>query len=204
MNRHLRSTTTFSISTLIVAITQAFRMVGSYDVCPQHTCCTEFSDFKEVVGTDTEVELNFLGNCSSRDTCVCQLVHVFITPCQCIAQFLRDVSSGIVQRDCIYIQYTIERKRLDSFDQGFGSLNHIAFFFTASQHLVKEVIIDRTSQFLHIIILLLEISYQQTGQFNHMSLTSREVQFYTFSLNIIQQCFNVFRIEFLCFYVERK
>ena len=204
MNSHLRSTTAFSVSTFIITIAQTFRVVRSYDISPQHTSRTEFRNFEEVIGTDTEIEFDFLCYYGRRNPGIRQLIHVFITPSQRITQFLRNVSSCVVQWDCIYIQYPIERKWLDSFDQGFGCLNHIPLFFTTGQHLVKEVIIDRAFQLFHIIILLLEISYQQISQLNNVSLTGREVKFYTLSLNIIQQCFNVFCIEFFCFYMERK
>ena len=80
MNRHFCCTTTFAVSSLIIAITQTFRFIRSYDICPQQTCGTELRNFKEVIGADTEVEFYLFSYYSSGNTGISQLIHVFITP----------------------------------------------------------------------------------------------------------------------------
>lgn len=79
-------------------------IIGSHDIGPQHTGSAEFCYFKEVIGTDTEIELYLLGYQSCRQSGIGQLVHVFITPSQRIAQFLIDICTGIVQRQRIHVQ----------------------------------------------------------------------------------------------------
>ena len=97
MDSHLRSTTAFSVRTFIFTVTQTFRMVGCYDICPQHACCTEFCNFKEIVGTDTEIKFYLLRYQGGRQSGFSQLVHVFITPGKRITQFLGNISTCIIQ-----------------------------------------------------------------------------------------------------------
>ena len=158
MYSHLGGTTTFIMLALVFAIAQAFRIIRSHDIGPQHTGCTEFCNFKEVVGTDTEVKLYLLGYQRCRQSGISKLVHVFITPSQRITQFLIDICTRIVECQCIYIQHTIFRKSGSGFNQGFGSSYHIAFLFAFSQHLVEIIVVDRTLQLRKVIVFLLEVS----------------------------------------------
>lgn len=96
MNLHLGCTAAFVILTLVVAVAQTLGTVRSHNISPQHTCSTEFSYFKEVVGTDTEIELNLLGYHCSRQTGINQLIHIFITPSQSITQLLENIRTRIV------------------------------------------------------------------------------------------------------------
>ena len=96
MNLHLGCTATLVILTLVVAVAQTLRTVRSHNISPQHTCSAEFGYFKEVVGTDTEIELNLLGYHCSRQTGINQLIHIFITPSQSITQLLENIRTCIV------------------------------------------------------------------------------------------------------------
>ncbi len=186
MNLHLGSTTAFVVLALIFTIAQAFGAVRSYNIRPQHARCTEFGYFKEVIGTDAEIEFNLLGYHCGRQTSINQLVHILITPSQSITQLLEDIRTGIVQCQCIYIEYTIFRKGSSRFNQRLGCRYHIAFFLTLSQHLVEVVIIDGTLQLRQVIILLPEISDKKFCKFHHVSLAGREIQLDTFCADVFQ------------------
>ena len=204
MYSHFGSTAAFIVFAFVFAIAQTFRIIRSYDIGPQHTGCTEFCDFKEIIGTDTEIKLNLLGYQSYRQSGIGQLVHVFITPSQRIAQFLIDICTRIVECQRIYIQHAIFRKNGSSFNQGFGSSYHIAFLFTLSQHLVEIIVVDRTLQLRKVIVFLLEISDQKFRQLHHMSLAGGEVQFHTFRADVFQQSLDILRTQFFGFHVERE
>ena len=168
--------------------TLSIGIIRSYDVCPQHTGSTKLSNLKEVIRADTKVEFNLLGNKGSRNSCFCQLIHIFITPSKSITQFLENVCSGIVQRQSCHIQYTVVRQSSSCFNQSFGCLHHITLFFA----------------FRQVITFLLEVSHQKFCEFYHMSLTSIEIQLYTLSADSFEQSLDVFGIEFFCLYTESQ
>jgi len=184
--------------------TLSIGIIRSYDVCPQHTGSTKLSNLKEVIRADTKVEFNLLGNKGSRNSCFCQLIHIFITPSKSITQFLGNVCSGIVQRQSCHIQYTVVRQSSSCFNQSFGCLHHITLFFAFCQHLVEEIITDGTLQLRQVITFLLEVSHQKFRKPYHMSLTSIEIQLYTLSADSLKQSLDVFGIEFFCLYTESQ
>ena len=184
--------------------TFSLRIIRSHNVCPQHTGSTELSYFEEIVGTDTEIEFNLPGNYSSRNSGFGQLIQIFITPGKSIPQFLIDIRTGIIQCQSRYIQYTVFRQSIGCFNQGFGCCQHIALFFTFGQHLVEEIIADRTLQFRQVIFFLPEVSYQDFRKFHYMSLARVEVQLYTISADTFEQCLDVFGIEFFRLHTERQ
>ncbi len=83
---HLGGTAADSV--IFVLATGAGGLVGCYELGPQHTGGAEFGDFHEVVRTDGEVEHNLLGDVSGGQTGFGQGAHVFVTPSQCITEFL--------------------------------------------------------------------------------------------------------------------
>ena len=204
MYSHLGSTAAFVVFALVFAVAQAFRIIGSHDIGPQHTGSAEFCYFKEVIGTDTEIKLYLLGYQSCRQSGIGQLVHVFITPSQRVAQFLIDICTGIVQRQRIHVQDTVFRKHGGSFNQSLGSSHHIALFLAFGKHLVEIIVVNGTLQLREVIIFLLEITDQKLCQFHHVSLTSGEIQFYALRTDIFQQSFDILRTQFFGFHVERE
>ena len=204
MYSHLGSTAAFVVFALVFAVAQAFRIIGSHDIGPQHTGSAEFCYFKEVIGTDTEIKLYLLGYQSCRQSGIGQLVHVFITPSQRVAQFLIDICTGIVQRQRIHVQDTVFRKHGGSFNQSLGSSHHIALFLAFGKHLVEIIVVNGTLQLREVIIFLLEITDQKLCQFHHVSLTSGEIQFYALRTDVFQQSFDILRTQFFGFHVERE
>ena len=193
----------FSVNTHLGS-TFSLRIIRSHNVCPQHTGSTELSYFEEIVGADTEIEFNLPGNYSSRNSGFSQLTQIFITPGKSITQFLIDIRTGIIQCQSRYIQYTVFRQSSGCFNQGFGCCQHIALFFTFGQHLVEEVVADRTLQFRQVISFFLEISHQDFRKFHYMSLARVEVQFHTLGTDTFEQCLDVFGIELFCLHTERQ
>ena len=164
----------------------ASRIVFLHDVCPQHTGCTELRDFQEVVRADTEVELNLLGCIVSRYASFDQRVQVFVTPSKGITQFLCDVRTCIVQFDSVNADATVLRESSHHFYQFLGGSNVVAYVLTLAQHFAHRVVVDRTLQVSQVVTLLCEVFYEQVSQQYGCTLACREIQFYTFSTNIVQ------------------
>ena len=204
MNPHLGGAAAFVVRALVLAVAQALGSVGGHNVRPQHTGGTELGDFEEVVGADTEVELEFLGYHGGGQTGVGQLTHILVTPRQRITQLLINIGACIVQRQRIHIQHTVFGKFRSGGNQRFRRSHHVALLLALRQHFVEEVITDGTVQLRQVVALLLEVSHQQFGKFHHVSLTSREVQFHAVRTNILQQGFDIFRAQFFRLHMERE
>ena len=185
-------------------LTVAFGQIRIHDIGPQHTSSAELGNFQEIIGADTKIELDFFGNRCSRNASFGQLIHIFITPCQCVSQFLINISTCIVQSKRIHIDDAIFGQSSRSGNQCLGRIYQATFFLTLGQHLVQIVEVNRTMQLVQVISLLLEIFYQQIGQINNMPLASGKVQLDTFCTNTFKQHFQISGIQFLGLYMERQ
>ena len=125
-----------------LAGTVALGVIFFYNICPQHTCGTELCDFHEIIGTDTEIEADFACGKVARHSRFGQLTEVFVTPCQCISQFLIDIGTCIVQ------SYRVDGDTLDmgvsgcDFNQFLAFTNQGTYVFALFQHFTYRVEID--------------------------------------------------------------
>ena len=71
--------------------------VSLYYLGPEHTASAELGNLHKVVGGDVHVELDALGHCACLQTSVCEGREVLSAPCQCVTEFLSDVSAGVAE-----------------------------------------------------------------------------------------------------------
>jgi len=205
MCHHFAGTVASTVGPCIFAVrARTFRLILFYDVGPQHTCRTEFGNFHEIVGADTEIELDFLGSQCGRNAGFHQLVEVFISPSQCISQFLVNVGSGIVQLYRVDGDATEMRISGQCFHQFFSGGDDRTYIFSFLHHFADGVEIQRTFQFFGCITFFLEVSYQQLRQLQGVALAGREIQFDAFATDIFQQRVKVLRIEFFGFNLKSE
>ena len=158
----------------------ASRFVGSNDFGPQPTGSTELGDLHEVVGTDTEIEFDLLGNFRSILAGFGQFSQQFVTPCQCITQLLRDISTCIVEVEGIYCQHFVTRKSSTRFEHSDSSFHPVFIFLTFYQRFLERIVIYRTFAFLQVCAFAFEVVGKNTDQHFSLAVASVEIQFYTF------------------------
>ena len=118
------------------------RVILFYDVGPHHACSTELGDFHEIDTADAEVEFDFLGGKGCRDTGLYHQVEVFVPPCQGIAQFLIDISTGVAERVGIDTNATHFRERCEDIDQFRQSVQQGGRILALGQYLLHRVEVD--------------------------------------------------------------
>ena len=91
----------------------ALGVVLLHDLSPQHACCTELSNFHEIYCRYTHVELDAGSNFLSRNTCLGEHCHPFITPSEGIAKLLVNESTCIVEHYCVNAENTQILHRLN-------------------------------------------------------------------------------------------
>ena len=102
-----------------LACAVAFRLILLYDLCPQHTCCTEFGNLHKVVGGDAHIEFDALCSLVDSHTCVGELRHPLVSPCEGVAEFLCDVCAGVAEKHCVYSEHAEVLYRSDNLYQFF-------------------------------------------------------------------------------------
>ena len=185
MCSHLAGAIASAVCSGVLAVcTWTNRFVFLDYIGPEHTCCTEFGNFHEVVGADTKVEFDFLCSQCCGYSCFCQLAQVFITPCQGISQFLINVGTCIVQQKRINGQATEFWIGGKYFNQPSGIVDKLAQILSFLHHFLHWVIVDGALKLGRIISFFTEIISQHFCQLYSMPLASREVQFYTFAADV--------------------
>ena len=165
----------------------ALGLVLLHNLSPKQTSCTELGDFHEVVFAHTHVELDALRCLSGIDTSLGQLLQVFVTPGQCVAEFLIDVGTAVVERYAVDVDAAELRQFLQCLDEGLSLGQHSRRVLTLEENLLHRVEVDAALQFLQVVALLLEIGNQNLSQFDTVALARLEVQFDAFGNNAFEQ-----------------
>ena len=202
---HLASTVAELVLACVLAVlARAYRFVLLDDVGPQHAGCAELGDFHEVNAADAEIELDFLGGQRSRDAGFHHLREILVAPCQRVAQFLVGVSTRVAERVGIHRDATELRERCQHLYQ-FGQLSEERRGVLAlGENLLHGVEADAARERFRVVALLVEISGQQLGQFQCVSLAGAEVQFHCVGLDAFEQGGDEVRAELLAGHFEAQ
>ena len=113
-----------------------------------------------------------------------------------------DICAGIVECQGIDVDYTILGQFSCSLNQGLGRSHQIPLLFAASEHLAYVVEADGATELSQVVVVTLKVGSQQLGQLHHVSLTGREIEFYTLGTDAIEQRFEIGLAQLFGFDVE--
>ena len=171
---------------------------------PKQTGSTELGNLHKIVLADTHIELNALGSQVNIDTCIHELLQVLVTPSECIAQLLNDISTGIVQSISADSNATEVRIVLEDINKSSSKRQEGRNILALHHHLLHGVPLDRANHLLLVVALLCEEVDQNLSQLNRMFRTGGEVHLDTVAIDTVEQCLNVLLADHLARKLEAQ
>ena len=158
-----------------------------HNLCPKHACSAEFSQLHEVVLADAHIELDFAGSKVGIHTCIGEQLHIFIAPSQCIAKFLNDVCTCIVE--CVGINGNATELRiiLENLHQFCSLADDSRHIPALHEEFLNGVEVDAAHQQILVVAFFLKVSDKDFSQFHCVALAGVEIDFNAFALNTFQQ-----------------
>ena len=188
----------------------AFWFVFLYNLSPKHTSSSEFSDFHEVVAGNAHIELNLTSSSININTSIGEHFQPLVTPCQCAAKFLVDISAGIIEEIWINGDNTNVLYRSNDFNQLLCGFNRASFEInTLVEQTLERIEVQWAVEFVERVVLG-EIFNQCLSCFNSCRRTTNEIHFNSIEVNFVKengdfvgvQCFMKMEAERVNTFVE--